>query len=438
MIRRLLSVCVGAVLVSAFAAPARIAAKPPDLPEDGTFTLKTAREPFASFFRPWSIRKVDSTWYNLPQPTVNSGVLSDAPRDRVAEAFGCSDCTGGWSPRGLEEWRKWIFSHWTHWTARQQLPPSEQNEGYVRPIASGVDFAYQAATDTPASENETPAPVIEVLPMPQEEPEVTCPYLRQQRIDRHACQIADAQIGRDVFDNLKLLEEADKLIELAKNLAKDGFLDEAMECCARAAEMCPGSPCAARADAAMIELALGSVPPSKESEEAAEAQPHEPIDQVSEPGSQAMVSGLMKACHLLMNQGMQHQAAELARQAYALDPQRVMSDPLIYKMHLLAESPGAQPVGASEESEPQTCPYCPSAGKPIREIVPKKKKSYADDTSLIMPPLIETMPFEIAANAEGELHLNADCPLGGNVYHVRYTHGCLKIWRTADDSGTKP
>ena len=58
----------------------------------------------------------------------------------------------------------------------------------------------------------------------------------------------------------------------------------------------------------------------------------------TEPGIEPMVCGLMKACHLLMSQGMQHQAAELARQAYALDPQRVMADPLIYKMHLLAES----------------------------------------------------------------------------------------------------
>ncbi len=327
MIRRLLCACVGALLVGALVVPNRAAAKPPDLPEDGTFTAAPDKSPSA--------------------------------------------------------------------------------------------------------------PVLEVLPMPQENTDVTCPYLRQQRIDRHACQLADPQIGRDVLDNLKRLEEADNLLDLAKELAYDGFLDAAMACCDYAVELCPGSPCAARASDTMLELALGVLPPARDSEEAAEIQPDEPAGEEPDPGIEPMVCGLMKACHLLMNQGMQHQAAELARQAFALDPQRVQADPLIYKMHLLAESPPAKRTGASEESEPQTCPYCPSAGKPIREIIPAKKKKAADDTSLLMPHLIESMPFEIAANAEGELRVNADCPLGGNVYHLRYTHGSLSLWKTADDGQTK-
>jgi len=276
-----------------------------------------------------------------------------------------------------------------------------------------------------------------VQPAPHEDTETACPYLRQQRIDRDACQLADGEMGRDVLDNLKRLEEADNLLELAKELAHEGFLDEAMECCTRAAELCPGSPCADRAKAAMLELALASLVPTNDSEEAAEAQADESVEKESEPGIEPLVSGLMKSCHLLMSQGMQHQAAELARQAYALDPQRVMADPLIYKMHLLAESPATKPAGASEESEPQTCPYCPSIGKPIHEIVPEKKKRADDDTSLIVPPLIESMPFEIATDADGGLHLNADCPLGGNIFHVRYTPGRLAIWKTADDSQTK-
>jgi hypothetical protein len=328
MIRCLLSACMGAVLVLAFAVPDRAVAKPPDLPEDGTGTA-------------------------------------------------------------------------------------------AHPVSSS-------------------SPTVEVLPMPREDTEATCPYHRQQRIDRHACQIADPDMSRDVLENLKRLEKADDLLELAKELACEGFLYDAMECCNRAAALCPGSPCADRATATMIELALGTLPSISENEEAAEAQRDEPVDKVSEPGVEPKVCGLMNACHLLMNQGMQHQAAELARQAYALDPQRVMADPLIYKMHLLAESTPAQPDGVSEESEPQTCPYCGSIGKPIREIVPEKKKSAADDTSLIVPPLSESMPFEIAVDAEGGLRLHADCPLGGNIYHLRYAHGCLAIWKTPDDSQTKP
>ncbi|HZV04213.1 MAG TPA: hypothetical protein VE999_03905 [Gemmataceae bacterium] len=278
-------------------------------------------------------------------------------------------------------------------------------------------------------------PTIEVLPMPHEDTEAACPYLRQQRIDRHACQIADPEMSRDVLENLKRLEEADDLLELAKELAHEGLLDAAMECCNRAAELCPGSPCAERAVNTMADLALGC------DDDQVITMPNPKYmlsSEATEPGIGPMVGGLMKACHLLMNQGMQHQAAELARQAYALDPQRVMADPLIYKMHLLTESPPTHPAGASEESEPQTCPYCPSIGKPIHEIVPEKKKNAADDISLIVPPLIESMPFEIAADTDGGLQLHADCPLGSNIYHLRYAHGCLAIWKTQDDSQTKP
>jgi hypothetical protein len=48
------------------------------------------------------------------------------------------------------------------------------------------------------------------------------------------------------------------------------------------------------------------------------------------------VNGLMKACHLAMSEGRHARAAELAREAFALDPERVLADPLVYKMHLLS------------------------------------------------------------------------------------------------------
>ena len=87
----------------------------------------------------------------------------------------------------------------------------------------------------------------EALPMPREDSDITCPYLRQQMIDRHACQLADPEIGRDVLANLESLKKADKLLKLANELARDGFLAEAMVCCDLAAKLCPGSPCAQRA-----------------------------------------------------------------------------------------------------------------------------------------------------------------------------------------------
>lgn len=435
MIRRLLCACVGAVFVGVLAVPHVAVAKPPDLPEDGKFTLAPAGAPFAPFVRRRPSRKTPPAWYDHPQSSAESGVLSGVLRDRereaMVEALGGNSAFCGWTPPRFEgEW-KWLISYWT---AYQQPPTPEQNDGYVRPIVTGVDYAYQVATDAPASEDETPEQTVEVLPMPQEEPEVTCPYLRQQRADRHACQLADPEMGRDVMDNLKRLEEADNLLKLAQELADNGCFDEAMECCEQAADLCPGSPCAARANAAIIEYEWERIwrPENPSFVPPAWAR-YDVFPDDETPGTQLMVSGMMKACHLLMGQGMQHQAAELARQAYALDPQRVAADPLVYKMHLLAETPLAQPDGASEESEPPTCPYCPKTGKPINAIVPKKKKSKANDTSH-MPPLSEIVPLEIAINTTSGLRVNAECPLGGNVYHLRYRDGSLSIWKTTDDS----
>jgi hypothetical protein len=194
----------------------------------------------------------------------------------------------------------------------------------------------------------------------------------------------------------------------------------------------------------------------------------------------------MKACRLLMNEGLHERAAELARQAYALDPERVMADPLIYKMHLLADTPAKQPFGssrpeeASEDCEPPTCPCCPSAGRPIPGIVPQKKKSKSGPTTLLVPPLppvdyevvpvldrvltesakktepagaeetseeetpsslqefIETIMDGASIEADGGLRLSGEWSCGGNVYHMRYSRGCLAIWKTPDASKVKP
>jgi tetratricopeptide (TPR) repeat protein len=300
-------------------------------------------------------------------------------------------------------------------------------------------------------------PEMEILPMPHEDG-VTCPYLRQQSLDRHAVQFADPDIGHDVLDNLARLKEADELLELAEVLANDGCLDEAMACCERAEELCPGSPCAERAADTKLELALGIVRPASGKEETAEpAQDAESSDfEDIDQGGAEMVNGLMKACHLFMSQGMHHQAAELARQAFVLDPERVQADPLIYKMHLLAVTPPSS--GASEEAEPPTCPYCGNSGKPIRAIVAEPKESKRQSTTLLVPPLpkvdsevvpaLERVltaeeasesgwglpPVEIGSDAEGGLRLSGECSVGGGVYHLRYRHGCLAIWKTTDAS----
>jgi hypothetical protein len=54
-------------------------------------------------------------------------------------------------------------------------------------------------------------------------------------------------------------------------------------------------------------------------------------------GKEEMVRGLMKACYLAFEEGRHDKALDLARQAHAIDPARVEADPLVYKLHLLAE-----------------------------------------------------------------------------------------------------
>ena len=343
---------------------------------------------------------------------------------------------------------------------------------------------------------------VESLQMSQQEG-ATCPYLRQQKVKRPTVAATDGR-AHGVLDNLERLTEANELLELAEVLANEGDVEEAMECCDRAAQLCPGSPTADRAADTKTELALGIVRPPSGGEETAEEPvvPAEidwwnsmwldlfqqmglPLKQYGEPegrnsteelpqaetetGNREMVLGLMKACHLLMSQGMHHEAAELARQAFALDPEFVQADPLIYKMHLLAASPSAD---TSEASEPPTCPYCGKAAQPIRGIVaePERRTTqlvpHMPDVDVAVVPALERVlteknnptagseeasegtvdpnlealrkmveeSFDAATNADGSLRLSVDCPLGGSVLHLRYTHGNLAIWKSPDAS----
>ncbi len=414
--------------------------------------------------------------HDHPQKVAGDDVLSDIPSARQPEGFqgefGSAVIRASIENQEVE---KWLMSHWA---ARHATPSPEENEGYIHVIMPTA-VASLTPVDTPVEEIDVPlVPAVEALPMPKEDTPadgVTCPYLRQQALDRHACPIADPEIGRGVLDNLERLTKADKLVELANEFARAGRIIEAMHCCLAAADLCPGSPSAARAADMLIELCFGSHEPANDTEESAETSN-------TPPGVEQQVNGLMKACRLLMNEGQHEQAAELARQAYALDPERVMADPLIYKMHLLADTPAKHPAGACEESEPPSCPYCPVGGKPIREIVPDKKKSESGPTTFLVPPLpkvdyevvpaLERVQAEKAAGAEeaseeqersgldpwieaalggpgklllgfgfgrdGGLRLCGECSCAGSVYHVLYSQGTLALWKTPDAAKIKP
>jgi hypothetical protein len=374
-----------------------------------------------------------------------------------------------------QQFEKWLISYWK---SRHPTPSPEKLEGYVHAINPAA-LASLTPTDTPAEEIDAPlVPAVEALPMPKEDIPTaaadgpTCPYLRQKAVDRHACQIADPEVGHDVLENLDRLTRADKLVELANELIHDGRFIEAMGCCLLAAELCPGSPSAARAADMLVDLCFGSRPATN-GEESAEAEN-------TPPGVEQQINGLMKACRLLMSEGLHEQAAELARQAFALDPERVLADPLIYKMHLLADTPAAHPSGGSEASEPPSCPYCPAVGKPIREIVPDKKKGSGPTTFIVprmpkvdykvvpalKPVLIKKEGADEASEeptpstldewvesllggpgklvlgfgftTDGGLRLYGECSCASSVYHVMYSRGCLAFWKNTDAAKLKP
>ncbi len=79
-----------------------------------------------------------------------------------------------------------------------------------------------------------------------------------------------------------------------------------------------------------------------------------------EPGAQVMADGLLKAARLALESGNHAKAADLARQAYALDPQRMHNDAAVFSLYLLVADPTAS---TRINNMPAPCPAgspCPS------------------------------------------------------------------------------
>ena len=87
-------------------------------------------------------------------------------------------------------------------------------------------------------------------------------------------------------------------------------------------------------------------------------------------GVSVMVDGLLKGCYLSLAVGRYGHAVDLARQAYALDPERVAADPVVCNLHLLAKEPVRRASGFEEMKcergccdEFPDCPDCPCCPK---------------------------------------------------------------------------
>jgi hypothetical protein len=83
-------------------------------------------------------------------------------------------------------------------------------------------------------------------------------------------------------------------------------------------------------------------------------------------GVAEQVNGLMKACYLAIGEGRFEKAADLAREAHGLDPARVEGDPLVYKMHLLAQK-CMKGRGKKPDATPRCAPNDTEEEKPCQD-----------------------------------------------------------------------
>jgi hypothetical protein len=330
----------------------------------------------------------------------------------------------------------------------------------------------------------------------------TCPHLRQQAAGRHAQQLADPEVGGDVMSNLERLLEADRLLETGRELARQGHVCEALDCFGKIEQTCPGC-YDERITDVLADIFSGVYDGAPEAQEnGGEGTPDKAsrAEDVRQPpcpkcekmhaeraGVQEQVIGLMKACHLAMSAGRTGRAAALAREAYALDPQRVTADPLVYKTHLLAlkqdrprsdrparkSRPSKRPAPvalvcpplpvidpqvpaaldrvlaeAEEQQDPSGAkadplPY-PLCEEPGEADYPhgdcSAKDAGVSGTSLLeefLDGLAPDMPagshFELGVTW-GAVSLSCEVPAGGAVYHVFYNKGALAVWMTPDPS----
>jgi hypothetical protein len=184
-------------------------------------------------------------------------------------------------------------------------------------------------------------------------------------------------------------------------------------------------------------------------------------------GVHEQVEGLMCACRLAAEAGRHAKAAELARQAYALDAERVMADPLVYKLHLLAlqrDKGKARPGGTysgAEHCEP-ACPWTDkgnglapgSKDDPEPDVAPTPPPVDADIVGALERLLDDSQgpPYEGPHYHGVSLHgryFDVDCswtglrmrgqvPLRGALYHLQYWNGAVSGWVTPNPADLTP
>lgn len=294
-----------------------------------------------------------------------------------------------------------------------------------------------------------------------------CPGMCPRTTEKPVYQFTASNLTQDLLHNLEKLQAAHRLMHLAEHLALSGRVCEALDCFDIVCRMCPG-----RFEAHIGEIMAQVFSPvysgtTEDAEDSACEElpaPKEDHEETSSPsacpkcerlhaararGVHEQVEGLMQACRLAAEAGHHAKAAELARQAYALDAERVMADPLVYKMHLLArkrdkgKARRCPPEEGAEEREP-TCPRTGDCPKPKHEPPPvddgiigaleqvlEEAEAQTDEAPHHTGVSLHGRHFDVDCSWKG-LRMQGQVPLAGSLYTVQFRNGWLSGWVMPD------
>lgn len=276
--------------------------------------------------------------------------------------------------------------------------------------------------------------------------------------DQHALRQCPV-VCPTVLENLKRLVEAGEELESARKHAEAGNLAAALERIDAIRKLVPGTSIEKDCEAVVLQLSakwnikldgMGECccgcPYYAKFVSTARcwmSQAHTWAKKVdwtaAQDGKAVMVEGLLKAAHLALGEGRMDKAAELVRQAYALNPKRVEADPLAYKMGLLEGRTG----GGEEASEP--LPAHPRQLPKMTQKVSLKVSAHSQVKNVIeylasvqfrldSPPKHANgiMMFGLMANGRPSLMMHARCPTTGATWHICLGGMVPVVWVTTN------
>jgi hypothetical protein len=143
-----------------------------------------------------------------------------------------------------------------------------------------------------------------------------------------------------------------------------------------------------------------------------------------DPGVEAQLAGLMKACRLSMEAGDLGHAAEMARQAHALDPAGVQADPVVgavYRQLVQAPAKCSTPSCKSAAS----CPICKDGRAPQSDVAEEAEAK---------PDKPGSLSFGLGVDDNRNLCVNCSVSTRGRCYHLYFVHGAAAVWMTPENA----